>query len=143
MGPIGWQEMMAIFVLALILFGPKDMARIGRTVGKAIADFRRASNDLKATFNRELSALEREGQSGSQAAGSIADPSDQSYRYNYGYDAYYDAASTPAPVPSTPAPEGAEPAKIAAPEGTVPAKEEATAPHPAPAEQAGGQSVAS
>lgn len=151
MGTLGWQEIMFIFFLALVLFGPKELPKIGRTVGKALAEFRRASSDLKATFDRELSNLERETQSVNEAARSISDPSD--HRYNYGYDSYYDAASTPAPNESTAtesstvgasAPEGAEPAKIAAPEGIVPATGEASAPDPAPAEPAGGpQSVVS
>ncbi len=151
MGTLGWQEITFVFFLALVLFGPKELPKIGRTVGKALAEFRRASSDLKATFDRELNNLERETQPDNQAGKSISGPSD--YRYNYGYDSYYDAASTPAPSESTAtepstvsasAPEGAEPAKIAAPEGTVPANGEASAPAPAPAEPAGGpQSIVS
>jgi Sec-independent protein translocase protein TatA len=136
-----------IFFLALVLFGPKELPKIGRTIGKALAQFRRASSDLKATFDRELSNLERETQPDNEAGRSISGPSDYRYNYNYGYDSYYDAASTPAPNESTAtesstvsasAPEGAEPAKIAAPEGTVPATGEASAPIPAPADPAGG-----
>jgi len=151
MGTVGWQEMMFIFFLALVLFGPKELPKIGRTIGKALSEFRRASSDLKATFDRELSNLERETQLDNDPGRGIAGPSD--YKYNYGYDSYYDAAATPAPAESTAtelstvsasAPEGAEPAKIAAPEGTVPATGEAGAPAPAPAEPPGGpQSVAS
>jgi TatA/E family protein of Tat protein translocase len=134
-----------IFFLALVLFGPKELPKIGRTIGKALAEFRRASSDLKATFDRELNNLERETQPDNEAGRTISGPSD--YKYNYGYDSYYDAASTPAPNESTatesstvsaPAPEGAEPAKIAAPAGTEPATGEASVPIPAPAEPAGG-----
>jgi sec-independent protein translocase protein TatA len=151
MGTLGWQEITFIFFLALVLFGPKELPKIGRTVGKALSEFRRASSDLKATFDRELNALERETHPDNEAGKSISAPSD--YRYNYGYDSYYDAASTPAPNESTtsepaaiapPAPEGAEPAKIAGPAGTVPATPEAGAPDPAPATPDGGPpSVAS
>jgi len=156
MGTLGWQEITVIFFLALILFGPKELPKIGRTLGKAIGEFRRASSDLKATFDRELSNLERESQSISDAVGNVSDPS--SYRYNYGYDSYYDPASTQAtleppaaepPAVSASAPEGAEPAKTAPPEGTVPAtgehaapQEPAAAPHAAPEEPAGGPSSA-
>jgi sec-independent protein translocase protein TatA len=145
MGTVGWQEMTFIFFLALVLFGPKELPKIGRTIGKALAEFRRASSDLKATFDRELNNLERETQPDNEAGRTISGPSD--YKYNYGYDSYYDAASTPVPNESTatesstvsaPAPEGAEPAKIAAPAGTEPATGEASAPIPAPAEPAGG-----
>jgi len=68
MGTLGVQEMIVIFFLALILFGPKKLPELGRTIGKAITEFRRASNDLKATFEREMQTLERETQSMSQVA---------------------------------------------------------------------------
>ena len=68
MGTLGMQEMIVIFVLALVLFGPKKLPELGRTIGKAITEFRRASNDLKATFEREMQTLERESQSVSQVA---------------------------------------------------------------------------
>ena len=68
MGTVGVQEMAIIFILALVLFGPKKLPELGRTIGKAITEFRRASNDLKATFEREMHTLERESQSISQVA---------------------------------------------------------------------------
>src|SRR5271165_2312428 len=60
MGPVGVQEMVVIFLVALVLFGPKKLPELGRTIGKALTEFRRASNDLKATFEREMQTLERE-----------------------------------------------------------------------------------
>ena len=68
MGTLGGQEIAVIFILALVLFGPKKLPELGRTIGKAITEFRRASNDLKATFEREMQTLERESQSISQVA---------------------------------------------------------------------------
>ena len=68
MGSLGVQEMVVIFLVALVLFGPKKLPELGRTIGKAITEFRRASNDLKATFEREMQTLERESQSMSQVA---------------------------------------------------------------------------
>ena len=68
MGTLGVQEIAVIFILALVLFGPKKLPELGRTIGKAITEFRRASNDLKATFEREMQTLERESQSISQVA---------------------------------------------------------------------------
>jgi len=68
MGTLGAQEIAVIFILALVLFGPKKLPELGRTIGKAITEFRRASNDLKATFEREMQTLERESQSISQVA---------------------------------------------------------------------------
>jgi len=52
--------MIFIFIVALVLFGPKKLPELGRTIGKAITEFRRASSDLKATFEREMQSLERE-----------------------------------------------------------------------------------
>jgi len=60
MGPIGIQEMVVIFLIALVLFGPKKLPELGRTIGKALTEFRRASNDLKSSFEREMNNLERE-----------------------------------------------------------------------------------
>jgi sec-independent protein translocase protein TatA len=59
-GTLGIPEMAVIFILALVLFGPKKLPELGRTIGKAMTEFRRASNDLKATFEREMQTLERE-----------------------------------------------------------------------------------
>jgi TatA/E family protein of Tat protein translocase len=44
-----------IMVLALLLFGPKKLPEIGKTVGKALGEFKRASNDLKKTIEDEMS----------------------------------------------------------------------------------------
>ena len=63
MGPIGMQEMVVIFLVALVLFGPKKLPELGKTIAKAITEFRRAQSDLKATFEREMQALEKETES--------------------------------------------------------------------------------
>jgi TatA/E family protein of Tat protein translocase len=60
MGPIGVQEMMLIFVVALVLFGPKKLPELGRLLGKGLTEFRRAKNELKSTFETHLRELERE-----------------------------------------------------------------------------------
>jgi sec-independent protein translocase protein TatB len=49
-----------LFVLALLLFGPKKLPQIARQVGKALAEFRRASNEFKAQIEAEISQLEFE-----------------------------------------------------------------------------------
>jgi sec-independent protein translocase protein TatA len=63
MGTVGVPEMMAIFLIALVLFGPKELPKLGRTLGKALTEFRRASSDLKSSFEREMQTLERETES--------------------------------------------------------------------------------
>jgi sec-independent protein translocase protein TatA len=59
-GTLGTPEMIFIFLLALVLFGPKELPELGRKVGRALTEFRRASNELKSTFDRELKTLEAE-----------------------------------------------------------------------------------
>src|SRR5713101_7840498 len=56
MGPLGMQEMVFIFVLALLIFGPKKLPELGKTLGKAMTEFRRASTELKSTFDQEISS---------------------------------------------------------------------------------------
>src|SRR5579875_923590 len=60
MGPLGTQELVVIFILALLLFGPKKLPELGKTIGKAMTEFRRAQTELKSTFDREMKNLERE-----------------------------------------------------------------------------------
>ena len=57
MGSLGLPEIAFIFILALLIFGPKKLPEIGRTVGKGVAEFRKATNELKRSINTEL-ALE-------------------------------------------------------------------------------------
>jgi len=58
MGPLGVQEMIFIFFLALILFGPRR-CRNWVAPGKALTEFRRAQSELKSTFEREMKTLDR------------------------------------------------------------------------------------
>jgi len=55
-GTLGAQEMMLILVLALIVFGPRKLPDIGKSVGKMLAEFRRASNDFRRTVEQEVEA---------------------------------------------------------------------------------------
>jgi len=135
MGSLGWPEMMFIFVLALLLFGPKKLPELGRTLGKAMTEFRRASNELKSTFDREFKNLEQETESIKQAAN---DYHYDTYNYDYASGSHYDhslgagefdsTASHPS-IPSASAPEGAEPTVSVSPEGTVPHGSETAAAH--------------
>ena len=52
--------MVFLFLLALIIFGPKKMPEIGRQIGKALNEFKRASNEFKAQIETEIANLERE-----------------------------------------------------------------------------------
>ena len=59
MGPIGIPEMLIILVVALIFFGPRKLPELGRSLGRSINEFKRASNDLRNTLDDEIRAEER------------------------------------------------------------------------------------
>jgi len=59
---IGMPELIIIFVIALLVFGPKELPKIGKTIGKAMGEFRRASDELRDGIQREIDMAER-GQS--------------------------------------------------------------------------------
>jgi sec-independent protein translocase protein TatA len=56
---LGVPELIFILVLALLIFGPKRLPEIGRTLGRGMSEFRKASNDLKRTINVELALDEQ------------------------------------------------------------------------------------
>ncbi len=60
MGPLGMGEIVVLFIVALLVFGPKKLPELGKTFGKGMAEFKRASNELKTTFQREMDNIEHE-----------------------------------------------------------------------------------
>ncbi len=53
-GSLGFPELMMIFAVALIVFGPKKLPEIGRSIGRAMGEFKRATNELKNTLEEEV-----------------------------------------------------------------------------------------
>jgi TatA/E family protein of Tat protein translocase len=53
-GSIGGPEILLIFVLALLLFGPRKLPEIGRALGKTVAEFRKATAEFRSTLEREV-----------------------------------------------------------------------------------------
>jgi sec-independent protein translocase protein TatA len=53
-GSIGMPELIVIFVIALIIFGPRKLPELGRSLGRSIGEFRRASNELRNTLEEEI-----------------------------------------------------------------------------------------
>jgi sec-independent protein translocase protein TatA len=125
-GTIGMPEMVVIFILALLLFGPKKLPELGRTFGKALTEFRRASNELKSTFDREMKSLEQETASLTEVTKEY-----QYDTYNYDYSSYetnsegsygsetYDSTAANPSTASASAPQGAELPSVITPEGTI------------------------
>ncbi len=56
---IGLPEMALIFILALLVFGPKKLPEIGRSLGKALKGFQEASNEFQNEFKREAEQIEK------------------------------------------------------------------------------------
>jgi TatA/E family protein of Tat protein translocase len=57
-GSIGPAELILIFVIALLVFGPKKLPEIGRSVGKALREFKRTSDEIKGRIEEEIEASE-------------------------------------------------------------------------------------
>jgi sec-independent protein translocase protein TatA len=140
MGPVGWPEMVIIFLVALVLFGPKKLPELGRTIGKAITEFRRASNDLRSTFEREMQTMEKESREIQDVTRQYVNDVTQiydppSYESSQYYDSYNDYGQDPASVSNqstvgASATQGAEPSAEATPagvEGTI-SRESAASP---------------
>ena len=90
MGTLGMQETIFIFLLALIIFGPKKLPELGKNIAKGIAEFRRHSNDLKATFDKEMATIERETAEVSQDLTKYSNE----INYDSSYDSnYYDSGN--------------------------------------------------
>ena len=60
MGSIGMPEMLVILVIALIIFGPRKLPELGKSLGRSLAEFKRASNDLKSTLEEEIRVEEQQ-----------------------------------------------------------------------------------
>ncbi len=53
-GSIGMPELLIILTLALIIFGPRKLPELGRSLGKSLGEFKRASNELRNTLDEEI-----------------------------------------------------------------------------------------
>jgi len=58
-GSIGMPELIIIFVIALIIFGPRKLPELGRSLGKSLAEFKKASNELRSTLEEEIRVEEQ------------------------------------------------------------------------------------
>lgn len=59
MGSLGYPELIIIFVVALIVFGPRKLPELGRSLGKSLSEFKRASLELRSTLDDEIRMEDR------------------------------------------------------------------------------------
>ena len=91
-GSIGMPELIIILVIALIIFGPRKLPELGRSLGRSIGEFKKASNELRSTLEEEIR---------------VEDQRDQQAVMRAEQDTAIAAAITPPPAtppPVTPAP---------------------------------------
>ena len=58
-GNIGMPELIVIFTIALLIFGPRKLPELGRSLGRSLSEFKRASNELKSTLEEEIRVEEQ------------------------------------------------------------------------------------
>ena len=88
-GSIGMPELMIIFVIALIIFGPRKLPELGRSMGKSLSEFKRASNDLRCEACTMIAVVRREQGRHDEAADAyraaieaVQDGGDEGLRYD-------------------------------------------------------------
>jgi len=108
-GPIGVPELIVIFLVALLVFGPRKLPELGKTLGKGLAEFKRASDDLKRTIEDEIEQGKHQvseiRDEGSSARREVADLRDTVVATAPGPA----PAAAPLEEPATPAPDPIRP----------------------------------
>lgn len=127
-GSLGGSEVIFIFILALLLFGPRKLPEIGKTLGKALGEFRKATQDFKMSLEREVEMDKLK-----ETTRGVED----TVRQTFSRSAILDGPAAPVPPQPPAAPPAAPPAHAGTP---APGSENAPtgdAPAP-PREDAGG-----
>jgi|SRR5262245_5617210 len=101
-GSIGMPELILIFIVALLVFGPKKLPELGKSLGRGLAEFKKASEDLKKTIEDEIEQGKNEADAVKKQVAEVR------------------STLTTVPPPPTPATENTAPPAPPAPEGTVP-----------------------
>ena len=100
-GSIGMPELILIFIVALLVFGPKKLPELGKSLGRGLAEFKRASEDLKKTIEDEIEQGKHEAAAVKQTVNEVRNTLVAA-----------PPLETPRPAPSAP--------EVRAPEASVP-----------------------
>src|SRR3954453_10739185 len=76
-GSVGVPELTIIFTIALTIFGPRKLPELGKSLGKSLAEFKRASNELKNTLDEEIRLEERRNDQRQQPATVVTQVTDE------------------------------------------------------------------
>ena len=68
-GSIGMPELIIIFVIALIIFGPRKLPELGKSLGRSLSEFKRASNELRSTLEEEIKIADSQGNESTKSTG--------------------------------------------------------------------------
>jgi sec-independent protein translocase protein TatA len=117
---LGMPEVVLILVIALIVFGPRKLPELGKSLGQAMSQFRKASDEFKRTWEQEVEFEKvRKGESPTAANQSSYDSNyhgDSSYGtdpdFNYNYGGVSESSSTDAPSAAESAAQSVTPAAL-------------------------------
>ena len=71
MPSLGFPELIVIFVVALLVFGPRKLPELGRSLGKSLSEFKRASNELRSTLDEEIRLEDRRAAAAASASAAV------------------------------------------------------------------------
>lgn len=104
-GSIGMPELIIILTLALIIFGPRKLPELGRSLGRSLGEFKRASNELRSTLDEEIRLEEqrsavRQSPPAGPAQPGITEPAAEQHATD-DYEAEYDRQEETVPRNTT------------------------------------------
>lgn len=104
MGQLGMWEIAAIFIVALLVFGPKKLPELGKSLGKGLREFKRATNDLKSSWEDQVREIDREVSSATREVKNVGRDLEKDLQ-NSIKDNSANGAKPAAETESTPAPD--------------------------------------